>query len=340
MPIDILTHLLTDDEPAIRYKARVGILGEDPDTPDLRALRQDIPASPRVQTLLSERGPDGHIPHHPYQKWSGAHWVLADLAELGYPPHDPALAPLMDDVMAWLLSPSHLESVRVLQGRTRRCASQEGNAILSALRLGFHDDRTDELVARLLRWQWPDGGWNCDKHPAAHHSSFMETLIPLRALVHYARHTGRDDVQRAIERAADIFLKRQMFRRQRDGELIAPSFVQLHYPCYWHYDILAGLKVMAEAGFISDPRCQPALDLLESKRLPGGGFPAEAKYYRRTATMVSGRSLVLWGSISKIKPNAFVSVDALTVLVAAGRLSRPTVPSTTESANTYAHTTS
>ena len=56
------------------------------------------------------------------------------------------------------------------------------------------------------------------------------------------------------------------------------SNVRLHYPCYWHYDLLAGLKVMAEAGFIGDPRCREALDLLESKRLPGGGFPAEARY--------------------------------------------------------------
>lgn len=31
---------------------------------------------------------------------------------------------------------------------------------------------------------------------------------------------------------------------------VVPNFVLLHYPRYWHYDILAGLKVMAEVGFI------------------------------------------------------------------------------------------
>jgi len=30
---------------------------------------------------------------------------------------------------------------------------------------------------------------------------------------------------------------------------------------------------MADAGFIRDARCKDALDLLQSKRLPDGGFP-------------------------------------------------------------------
>lgn len=323
MSTGVLARLLASDEPAIRYQARVRILGEDPATPELRDLQQTIAVSPRVQTLLSERGPDGRIPHHPYQKWSGAHWVLADLAELAYPPGDPALAPLLGDEMDWLLSPAHLRKVRILEGRVRRCASQEGNAVLNAIRLGLYDARVDELVARLLKWQWPDGGWNCDKRPAAHHSSFMESLIPLRALVYYARLTGMPAAQQAAEYAADIFLKRQMFRRLHDGAVIAPDFVRLHYPCYWHYDILAGLKVMAEAGHIADARCQAALDLLESKRLADGSFPAEASYYRVTTQGVSGRSLVSWGGTRKTQGNEFVTVNALTVLVAAGRLPIP-----------------
>ena len=86
-------------------------------------------------------------------------------------------------------------------------------------------------------------------------------------------------------------------------------------------DILFGLKVMAEAGFLDDPRCVDALDLLESKRLPDGGFPAEASYYRVThKTGARGRSLVDWGGVSRRCSNEWVTVDALAVLTAAGRL--------------------
>jgi hypothetical protein len=96
--------------------------------------------------------------------------------------------------------------------------------------------------------------------------------------------------------------------------------VQLHYPAYWHYDILAGLKVMAEADHIGDDRCKEALELLETKQLPDGGFPAEGKYYRVSERKVSGRSLVDWGAVSKQASNPFVTLDALTVLRSAGRL--------------------
>ena len=82
---------------------------------------------------------------------------------------------------------------------------------------------------------------------------------------------------------------------------------------------LFGLKVLAEAGFIDDPRCQDALDLLESKRLPGGGWPAEKKYYRATDQEVRYRSLVNWGGTSKRRMNEWVTADALYVLRAGGR---------------------
>ena len=103
-------------------------------------------------------------------------------------------------------------------------------------------------------------------------------------------------------------------------QIIRPDFVALHYPCYWHYDILAGLKAMVEADRIRDERCREALDLLETKQLPSGGFPAEKKHYRLGQGPGSGASLVDWGGTSTKKPNEFVSADAFQVLRAAGRL--------------------
>lgn len=148
----------------------------------------------------------------------------------------------------------------------------------------------------------------------------------MRGLALYGKMTGNKRALDAVRRAAEVFLKRHLFRRQSDGRVIRPAFTTLHYPPYWHYDILAGLKVMAEAGFIGDERCTDALDLLESKRLPDGGFPAEDKYYHlvekltSTGHRSSGFSLVGWGPTGKTRMNEFVTVDALAVLKAAGRL--------------------
>jgi hypothetical protein len=310
----MISTLLQSNEPSVQFKTMALVEGNhlDPDTG--QQAQQKISTSPRVRLLLSERQADGRIPYHPYAKWYGAHWVLATLADIGYPPGDESLIPLREQVFDWLLGIKHLQSIQTIAGRVRRCASQEGNALYALLKLGLADDRTEELARRLRQWQWPDGGWNCDKRPAAVHSSFMESLIPLRALALHAQVTGNEESKQAAGRAAEVFLKRQLFKRQHDGGLIHKSFVKLHYPCYWHYDILFGLKVIAEAGWLRDERCQEALAVLESKRLPDGGFPAEGKYYRLTPEPETGRSLVDWGGTSTRRMNEFVTVDALWVL--------------------------
>lgn len=317
----IIDKLVKSDEPSVRFKVLVNVLGKELESVEIIRLQQEIKSCPRVRLLLSERGKDGKIPFHPYAKWYGAHWILASLADIGYPPSDESLIPLREQVYEWLLSKKHEKRIKSIEGRVRRCASQEGNALYYLLSLGLADARTEELAERLMKWQWADGGWNCDKNPKAINSSFMESLIPLRGLALYGKLTGDKESKNAAGRAAQIFLKRKLFKRQRDGKIISDDFVKLHYPCYWHYDILFGLTVMAKAGFIGDERCYDALGLLESKRLPDGGFPAEKKYYQFTERIKTGRSLVDWGGTSEKHMNEFVTADALYVLKKSGRLS-------------------
>jgi hypothetical protein len=323
MPIqaDIaIKQLIKSDEPSIRYKLARDILKKELTQEEIDQYGIAIKESERVKILLSEQDETGKIPFSPYAKWTGAHWVMATLADLAYPPEDETLVPLREQVLNWLLSEGHQKHIRVIQGRVRRCASQESNAVYALLTLGLADERVDEFAKRLTNWQWPDGGWNCDKRKEVQRSSFMETLLPLRALALHAQITGDSASKSAAEQAAEIFLRRKLFRRLSDGKIMDPHFVELHYPCYWHYDILFGLKVMAEAGFISDPRCQEALDVLESKELPTGGFPAEKKYYAVSDKIPSGRSTVNWGGTSKRRMNPFVTLDALFVLRTAGRI--------------------
>jgi hypothetical protein len=316
---DVALDLLASGEPCLRYKVLVNVLGQDPYCLETMQLRMEIARSPRATALLSQRDCDGRIPGRPYRKWLGAHWVLADLADMGYPPGDESLLPLREQVYEWLFGPAHQEKMLEIGGRMRRCASQEGNALYYLLALGLADDRTEDLAQRLVEWQWPDGGWNCDRRPEVANSSFMETLIPMRGLSLHAHMTSAGETTKAAARAARVFLKRNLYKRQSDGAVMDDSFTTLHYPCYWHYDILFGLKVMAEAGYIGHERCQEALDLLESKRLPDGGWPAEQKYYSGRSSG-SGRSLVDWGGVSKKHMNPFVTADALYVLKQAGRL--------------------
>jgi hypothetical protein len=333
----VVSVLLRSSEPSIRWKMRVRVLGENPRSRAIRAVGEEIRRSTRVRALLSRSTQFGRegTTRRVYYKWQGLHWVLAALADLGYPTGDESLFPIRDRVVGLWTGPSYFyefdantkaqayrqRGVPVMEGRHRRCASQQGNALRSVMVLGISDDRADALVERLLHWQWPDGGWNCDRDPSAHTSSFNETWLPMLGLAAYAREKRHRGAAKAAAGAAEVLLKRRLFKRVSDGRVMRPDFVALHYPHYWHYDLLAGLTAMAEIGMIRDPRCADALDLLEEKRLPDGGWAAEKRYYKVSPrALVAGADYVNWGGASRSRMNEWVTVEALAALQAAGRL--------------------
>jgi hypothetical protein len=327
----LIDDLLGSEDPAVRWRLMVRVLGEDPASQRSMAVEQEVKDSPRVRSLLAGLNTAKSV----YAKWQGAHWVLATLADIGYPSGDEALAPVAQQVLeAWLQDRFYAEfearskaeaykkrGVALIQGRYRRCASQQGNALYFLSKLGLIDQfAAGRLVERLLHWQWPDGGWNCDKNPQADSSSIMETVLPMCGLHLFGRETQTASAVDAARRAAEVLLTRRLFKRRSDGTAIHPEFISLHYPLYWHYDFLGGLKAMAEVGLIDDPRCADALDLLEQKELSGGGWPAEKRYYKVTRELELHADYVDWGGASKATMNAWVTTDALYVLRQAGRI--------------------
>lgn len=332
----LVQRLAKSPEPAIRWRTRVRVLGEAESSRAMTSLQSEVRSSRLVARLLSRRDARFVPNRHGgiYRYWQGSHWTLTALADLGYPDGEPSIRAMLDRSLdMWTdasydrvvrATPETVRGVRagvpLLRGRYRRCASQQGNALLYATRLGGCDERADRLATLLRKWQWPDGGWNCSRSPTAHVSSFMETLTPLRGLAAYAKRTGSADARHAADRAAEIFLERRMFRRRSTGAVMRAKFLELHYPLYWYYDVLGGLKGMAEVGRISDRRCGEALDWLESRELPGGGWPADARFYRPRPTYEFGGDFVDWGAPRPRRANDWVTTDALFVLSEAGRL--------------------
>ena len=328
--------LLRSKEPSVHWKVRVHVFGEDPRSKRIRDLGRKIRSSPRVRALLGHRDSRGRLRPvgNPYSKWQGAHWVLATLADIGYPRADRSLFVVRDQVLdRWLSdvyyhefdAKSEAEAYRGagvprMRERYRRCASQQGAALYSLTKLGLADGRSDALVERLLHWQWPDGGWNCDKHPKADTSSFWESRHAMLALALYAERTKGTKARDAAMRAAEVFLSRHLFLERHCGRVMNPEFLRLHYPLYHGYDILGGLKAMAEIGRIDDPRCRKALDLLEKKQLPEGGWAAERRLYAVSASVKTRAEYVDWGGARPREVNEWVTADALHVLRAAGRM--------------------
>jgi len=194
----------------------------------------------------------------------------------------------------------------------------EGLALWYLHELGLADDRADELASRLVAWQWPDGGWNCDKNPSARTSSVQETLLPLRGLARHARAGHRSAaLDGAVERAAEFLLARRLLWRCHDGEPIRPAWGRDPQLIGWpirFYDVLSALTVMTELERIHDPRCADALHHLAGKQLPDGGFPVEARTARTVDVVTSDGTFADWGPSGRSRANPYVTIDATWVL--------------------------
>ncbi len=327
--------ILQSDDPSVRFFALTQVLGRPLDSPEVEKTRRQILKGPRVTVLLSGQHPDGGFGVHPYQKWTGAHWRLVSLVELGVPTGFRPAVKATDLVLKWLLGQAHLANVPRISGLYRRCASQEGNALAVCSLLGMaQDPRVSQLADSLVEWQWPDGGWNCDRREEAWHSSFNESLSPLWGLVEYHKATNDGRVGESMEKAGEFFLKHRIFRSCRtEDPRPAETFhgkvrrgihliTELHYPLYWHYDILQALMVLDRAGRLEDPRTSDAIDLVESKRGEDGRWRPEGYYWslkRKTKSKVavSNVEVVDWG---RHGPNEMITLNALRILKAARRL--------------------
>lgn len=317
------------DLPALRRLALMRLEGRTADDPDVVALAGALDVDPWVAPLFAgaERidASGTRVPVHPYQKWRGAHWRLVTLAELDIGRNVDAAAGPIDEafysVAEWLEAPAREARARPVAGRVRMCGSQEGNALWAACRLGLGaDPATARMAARLVAWQWPDGGWNCDPRPAAAHSSLHETWIPLRGLAAYAT-TGADPGLRAAAvgaaaAAADFLLRHRLVEQEHGPALIDPSFLRLRWPPYWHYDLLAGLGALREAGpaHLLDPRAAPALARLDRLRGSDGRWHAGGRWWRTPGSLGPNVELVDWGADGEA---AMLTLGALAICAAA-----------------------
>jgi hypothetical protein len=168
-------------------------------------------------------------------------------------------------------------------------------------------------------------------------------------LIEYHKATGDEAALQAAQRAAEMFLRHRLFRSTTTGGPIDPAWLKLHYPLYWHYDILQALLILSRLargghlhplrgrsavlinpphpdGFgnpsracmlLRDARVQEALDIVEAKRQPDGRWKAEGYYRVPEGQRTSNVEVVDWG---RRGPNELITLNVLRVLKAAGRI--------------------
>jgi len=302
--------LLTSREPAIRHLARRDLLGED-----AAADSEDILGGSIVAALLSGQRQDGGFGCHPYAKWGGSFWRVISLVELGIPSGESRTVAAARDALTWVTGPARSRSPQLINGRVRQHAAGEGFMLAVLCRLGLAGEPVAaDLADRLVTWQWPDGGWNCDPRPAASRSSFHESFAPAWGLWEYSVATNDGAARAAAGRTAELLLSHRLVRSRRTGEVVHPSWTKLHWPAYWHYDVLAGLSLLARVGALGDERAGEALDLLEQRRRPDGRWEPGGSWWKPPGSNGSNVEVVDWG---RRAPNEMITLQALRVQRAA-----------------------
>jgi hypothetical protein len=264
MRSDIIAWLCQGD-PSIIYQVNRDLYHKEDSV--LRVLQKDISKSGWGEQLLKMQRPDGHWGLGYYQpKWTSTHYTLLILKNLCIKPSDS-----LKDICSKVL---HEE--KGLDGGMSPTAHRinsdcciTGMFLNISAYFGVEQEYLSSLIDYLIAMQLSDGGYNC-KHPryCVHHGSFHTTICVLEGLNEYENQGyiyRLEEVKKARLAAEGFLLEHHLFLSDKDGRIINPDFLSMHYPSHWRYDIFRALDYFALSNHPFDPRLKEALSWLIDK---------------------------------------------------------------------------
>lgn len=274
---------LLDSDPSLRWQVMQDLLAAPAE--EVAAERARVADEGFGAQLLALQGEDG--------AWAGEAWnhgwdstmhVLTLLHAMGLDPASQPARRAIDRVQErvhwrgwdWEGNWNGMDFVGnpYFAGEVEPCIN--GQVAASAAYFGQGIER---ILGRLLKEQLADGGWNCEAENGSTRSSFHTTICVLEALLEYELAAGANpEVSAARRRGEEYLLERGLLRRQSNGEIIDPAWMQFAFPSWWHYDVLRGLEYLRKAGLKPDGRIAEAVQLVESKRDAGGRWPLERQH--------------------------------------------------------------
>jgi hypothetical protein len=290
-PDNELVEWLLEGDPSLRWRVHQDLIGSSAST--VRAERAKVAMEGWGAKLISLQDPDGRWGGGDYTpKWTSTTYTLLHLAWLGIPPGNSAALAGCERLWEW-------------QSRWR---VPETCIVSILVRLtvahGYHAERLDELVDYLLGQQLNDGGWNCAaRGDRGKHSSFHTSIQALEALHAYQRAGGRAATEEAQGRGREFFLRHQLYKSHRTGQIAVQGSTRFPQLPQWHFDVLRGLEYFVDAAPHHDQRLTDAVEVLRHARRTDGRWPTYAGYPGRT-----------WFRMEQSGPSRWNTMRALRVL--------------------------
>jgi Squalene-hopene cyclase C-terminal domain len=289
-----LRWLLEPKDAWIRYQTLVDVLGYSFDSKEAVEARRRIPQHPIFKRVMARQSKDGFWPRKDTcdgPRFTGALWALMLLGEMAVVP-DHRLKNEVERFFNLHQGESGSFSYRSkLHGKKHYdepCLT--GNMVRTLLVLGYGED---PRVQRAIQWmpeaQLADGGWNCDypqfQNVKVRHSSFMSTIEPLWAYSEIPRQTWTRRMKRSMERGAEFLLTHRLYKADHHEWMpMNRTFTTIHFPMYFYYDVLHGLRVLTKLGYGDDERVRDAVHLVMSKRRPDGKWVLEGDWFSEPGT--------------------------------------------------------
>ncbi len=278
IPKNVVKWLLESEDPSVRYRTLVELLGCSLSDFDVQICKNQITASLPVKILLGKMHPDGFwLQKNPrtgkvvgdgvaYGAFATTHFCLSYLAELGMDRSHPQIAKAAE---------RYLQLQNMDGDFYGHFSCLLGYNIRTFTMLGYKDDpRVKRSIDLLLNTKRLDGGYLCDIHEGKYKTKSVKSCIrgsvkALLAFSYFPEYWNHDRIKLLVQ----YFLFRDgIFKSTKLMELVNKDMERNSFPIAWRANVFEILLSLGRMGYGKDRRLERAWKLLDVKRDAEGRY--------------------------------------------------------------------
>ena len=275
---------LLEDEPWVRYRTLIDLLGKKENDKDVIKAKEEIIQHPLIKNIFKKQNKDGYwgLPKDIFTWWpkkDTTFWLLSMLADFGFTKEDKRIAKACHYIFDLQLESGGFNSFN--PGKPADCHTA---ILLEPLaKMGFADDpRSKKAYQWLVSRQRQDGGWWCkdtsqiggprEKEPSC---AFATTFV-LGAMAQNPLLKKGKVAKRGVEFLLQCWGNRGKIKYAGHDSQIGTGWEKLKYP-FTDYRILKSLDTLSQFEFAKkEKRFKEMIEMLASKQDQNGRFRPES----------------------------------------------------------------
>ena len=289
----VISWLLEENEPSIRYKTLTELLDYTSDNSEVISAKKAVTNCKNVDRIFSRRDEYGLFPHKPdyYGNWT-TFTHLTILAELGINRDDPRIWPIVD----WILTPGDDKREYFVQkefgyayilDEANLGSCGQVKFLSTLVRLGYLDDpRVNRMIDVFVDKGRFDGGYLCkwkkSRHKGQEPKSCLAATVPALFLYSVLPDSYRSGVK--YDALINYFTSRKMiYSKVEPGKIIVDTRLALFDGSLSHLLMIA--YSMCKLGFDNISQMNYVWEILKNKPQIDGRYILEATNTKKAILM-------------------------------------------------------